>query len=60
MAICHSDDIFENHMPWIRPANVILEYGKPIYPKMNSPKEDRKFLGAYTRDVITEMYQKNN
>ena len=59
MAICHSDDIFENHMPWIRPANVILEYGKPIYPKELS-KEDRKFLGAYTRDVITEMYQKNN
>ena len=57
MAICHSDDIFENHMPWIRPANVILEYGKPIYPKELS-KEDRKFLGAYTRDVITEMYQK--
>ena len=46
-------------MPWIRPANVILEYGKPIYPKELS-KEDRKFLGAYTRDVITEMYQKNN
>ena len=58
MAICHSDDIFENHMPWIRPANVILEYGKPIYPKDLS-KEERKFLGAYTRDVITEMYQKN-
>lgn len=58
MAICHSDDIFENHIPWIRPANVILEYGKPIYPKELS-KEERKFLGAYTRDVITEMYQKN-
>lgn len=58
MAICHSDDIFENHMPWIRPAHVILEYGKPIYPKELS-KEERKFLGAYTRDVITEMYQKN-
>ena len=58
MAICHSDDIFENHMPWIRSANVILEYGKPIYPKELS-KEERKFLGAYTRDVITEMYQKN-
>lgn len=58
VAICHSDDIFENHVPWIRPANVILEYGKPIYPKELS-KEDRKFLGAYTRNVITEMYQKN-
>ena len=59
MAICHSDDILEKHMPWIRPAHVTLEYGKPIYPKELS-KEERKFLGAYTRDVITEMYQKNH
>lgn len=51
MAICHSDDIFENHIPWIRPANVILEYGKPIYPKELS-KEERKFLGAYTRECV--------
>ena len=58
MAICHSDDILEKHMPWIRPANVTLEYGKPIYPKDLS-KEERKFLSAYTQNVIAEMYQKN-
>ncbi len=54
MAITNSAEIFENHFPKIRPAHVILEYGKPIYPNALS-KEERKFLGAYTRDAIQEM-----
>lgn len=54
MAVSHTDDIFENHLPWIRPANVILEYGKPIYPGELS-KEDKKFLGAYTQGKIQAM-----
>ena len=37
---------------------IILEYGKPIYPK-ELPKEDRKFLGAYTQNIIQEMLDKN-
>ena len=58
MAICHTDDILENHFPWVRPAHVILEYGKPIYPKELS-KEEKKFLGAYTREQIDLMLKKN-
>lgn len=54
MAVSHTDDIFENHLPWIHPANVILEYGKPIYPGELS-KEEKKFLGAYTQDKIQTM-----
>jgi len=54
MAITNSADIFENHFPKIRPANVILEYGKPIYPK-ELPKEQKKFLGAYTQQIIQDM-----
>lgn len=54
MAISHSDDIFENHIPLIKPTKVILEYGAPIYPKELS-KEDRKFLGALTQKKIQEM-----
>lgn len=56
MAITGSADIFENQFPRIRPARVILEYGKPIYIKDLS-KEDKKFLGAYTRNVIQEMLE---
>lgn len=58
MAISHSDDIFENHVPKIKPATVILEYGKPIYPKELS-KEERKFLGATTQKQIQEMLDKH-
>lgn len=58
MAVTGTDDIFEKHVPFIRPANVIIEYGKPIYPKELS-KEDKKFLGAYTRSAIEEMLKKH-
>lgn len=58
MAITNSADIFENHIPKICAANVILEYGKPIYPNELS-KEDKKHLGAYTRNAIQEMLNKH-
>lgn len=58
MAMTGSADIFENQFPKIRKAHVILEYGTPIYPK-ELPKEDRKFLGAYTRSIIQGMLDKN-
>ena len=45
MAISNSAQIFENHMPFVRPCKVIVEYGAPVYPKELS-KEDQKFLGA--------------
>lgn len=56
MAITGSADIFENQFPKMRPARVILEYGKPIHIK-ELEKEDRKFLGAYTRNVIQKMLE---
>ena len=58
MAITNSRAIFEDHFPFIKPAKVILEYGKPIYPKELS-KEEQKFLGAHTQKVIREMLIKN-
>ncbi|MDO5540139.1 MAG: lysophospholipid acyltransferase family protein [Eubacteriales bacterium] len=58
MAITNSAEIFEDHLPKIHAANVILEYGKPIYPK-ELTKEERKFLGSYTRKIIQEMLDKH-
>lgn len=58
MAITNSAELFENHLPFIRPCHVILEYGEPIDPKELS-KEERKFLGAYTQQKIQEMLDKN-
>lgn len=58
MAITNSAEIFENHIPFIRPCHVILEYGTPILPK-ELTKEEKKFLGSYTQNRIQEMLDKN-
>ena len=39
--------------------NVIVEYGKPIYPN-ELDKEQKKKIGAYCQNVIAEMLEKNN
>ncbi len=54
IAISHSAEIFENHMPKIKSCRVILQYGEPIRIQ-DLDKEQRKFLGSYTRDRIQEM-----
>lgn len=54
----NTDNIFENHSPWIKKAHVVIEFGKPIYPNTLEPKE-RKFLGSYVRNIIGETYAKN-
>lgn len=54
VAITNSAEIFENHLPRIKPCHVILQYGKPIRTQ-ELTKEQRKFLGAYTRDQIQAM-----
>lgn len=59
MAISNSAQIFENHMPFVRPCKVIVEYGAPVYPKELS-KEDQKFLGAYTQKKIQGMLDQHH
>lgn len=59
VAISNTEEIFENHSPWIRSAKVIIEYGKPIYPK-DLTKEEMKFLGAHVQGIIREMLVKNS
>ncbi len=59
VALSNTDELFENHFPWIHSAHVIIEYGKPIYPKDLS-KEDQKFLGSYVQNIIRGMLMKNN
>ena len=58
MAITNSAEIFENHLPFVRPCHVILEYGTPILPGELS-REEKKFLGSYTQSRIQEMLDKN-
>ncbi len=58
VALNNTAEIFENHMPWIHKCRVVLQYGTPIDPKSLS-KEEKKHLGAFCRDRIQEMYEKN-
>lgn len=59
VAITNTDAVFEKHMPRIRPAHVIIEFGKPIYPN-ELDKEQRKFLGSYVQNIIKDTLEKND
>lgn len=54
MAITGTAEIFEKHMPWIKKSRVTVTFGEPIeIDKLT--KDERKFLGAYTREKILSM-----
>lgn len=54
VAITGTDDLFENHKPWLRKTKVILEFGKPIY--LNElDLEIQKHPGAYVREKVIEL-----
>ena len=59
MSINNTRNIFEAHMPFIRSAHVILEYGEPIYPKKICRKNRKKFLGAHCQAIIQNTVSKN-
>lgn len=58
MAIVNTSAIFEDHFPKVKPTQVIIEYGAPIYPK-ELPREEQKFIGRKVQTVIGEMLEKN-
>lgn len=58
MSISNSAAIFENQFPKIRPTHVVIEYGKPIYPK-DLDKETLKHLGVHVSGIIEETLAKN-
>ncbi len=59
VSINNSVDLFENHVPRMKPAHVIIEYGKPIYPK-DLDKETAKHIGKYVQNIIQETINKNS
>lgn len=56
MAMVHTADIFEKHIPFIRRTKVILTYGEPVYVK-NLDKDQRKHLGNYVQEIILGMLE---
>lgn len=58
MSLNNTAEIFENHFPRIKKTHVILEYGKPIYPK-DLDREEKKHLAQTCQDIIQETIIKN-
>ena len=58
ISINNSSAIFEDHFPKIKKDHVVIEYCKPFYIN-DLDKEDKKFVGAYTQKIISEVYFKN-
>ena len=58
VSINNSSALFEDHLPYLKKAPVIIEYGEPIYVK-ELPKEQQKFVGRYVQDIIVETLKKN-
>lgn len=54
MGILGSDEIFENHKPWIKKGKITIVYGDPIDLK-DLDKETAKRLGAYCQDIVTDL-----
>ncbi len=58
VAITNSSAMFEEHLPRVKPADVIIEYGKPIEPA-KMPKAEQKFIGKKVQEEMLEMLKKN-
>lgn len=58
MTLNNAAAIFEDHLPWIKKAHVILEYGKPIYISELS-KEDKRNVPDIVLNIIKETHEKN-
>ena len=58
MTILNSAEVFENHLPKIKKAHVIIVYGEPVYIKELAP-EDQKQIGVYVQNIIKDTYEKH-
>ena len=54
VAISHSDEVLEQHFPWIRATHVSMEFGKPIETG-SMDRAARKALPGQVREQIQEM-----
>jgi 1-acyl-sn-glycerol-3-phosphate acyltransferase len=58
IAIIGTEKAFENHIPWIRSTEVTVVFGDPI--DINElPPENRKKLGAYCQNILSDMLKDN-
>lgn len=58
VSIVGTGDILDDHFPKIRPARVVIEFGKPI-ETASLGREEIKELPDRVRDIIIEAYDRN-
>lgn len=58
IAINNTGAIFEDHLPYIKPARVTIEYLDPIYLDELSA-DDKKHIAAYVQSKIEDAYYRN-
>lgn len=58
ISINNAGAIFEDHLPRIKKAHIVIEYGKPIYVK-NLSKEERRRISPMVQEIIKNNYIKN-
>lgn len=55
MVILNSAAVFEDHLPRVKKATVVIEFEKPVYLK-DLDRTTRKNLGTYVGGIISEHY----
>ena len=58
MSIVNSAAIFEDHLPWIKKAKIVIEYLPPVYVS-DLDKDTQKHVGTYISELILDAYKKN-
>lgn len=55
ITMINTASIFEDHLPKIKKATVVIHYGEPVYLK-NLDKETQKNVGDYFQKIISDTY----
>lgn len=59
VAITNTENVFEEHFPWLKSQKVVVEFGDPVDPGALEG-EDKKFPGKYVQNIIAQMLRKNH
>ncbi len=56
VAFYRTDDIYENHRPWIRGTKIVIQFGEPI-PVDTLSRDEKKALSHRVQGEIQKMYE---
>ncbi|MCM1190319.1 MAG: 1-acyl-sn-glycerol-3-phosphate acyltransferase [bacterium] len=55
LTLVNTAAVFEDHLPRVKKASVIIDFGAPVYPEQLD-RETRKALGVYVSGLIQKRY----